>query len=129
MNGSSKRTGYAVAVVVFLSVLVVTTNVSADDLGLYCYPNPAKLDGSRLTIEFELTAESAVTLGIYTIDGSEVKTVLDGVNLEASKVNRKRWNFTNGAGDEVNPGVYVAVLRVTNSVSGEKTDRFVFILE
>jgi hypothetical protein len=129
VNGSSTRTAYAVAVLVFLSVLIVTTNVSADDLELYCYPNPAKLDGTRLTIVYELTADSTVTLRIYTIDGYEVKTVLDGVDLEASKINRKRWDFTNGAGEEVNPGVYVAVLRVTNSVSGEKTDRFVFILE
>jgi hypothetical protein len=115
----------------YLALLLLSFYIfaSADDFNLHCYPNPADLDGIRLTIAFNLPVASTVTLEIYTIEGYKLKTILNEANVDAAKVKRALWGYKDEAGEKVNPGVYVAVLRVNNSDDGEKNDKFVFILE
>lgn len=121
----------AISVSGYLALFLISIHVSAsaNDFDLHCYPNPADLDGKRLTIAFNLAMASTVTLEIYTIDGYKVKTILNEANVDAAKVKRALWGYKDETGEKVNPGVYVAVLRVNNSEDGEKNGKFVFILE
>jgi hypothetical protein len=131
MRAFSIRPIKAIPVSGYLALFLLNIYVcaSADDFNLHCYPNPASLDGKRITIAFNLPIASTVTLEIYTIEGYKVKTILNEANVDATKAKRTLWGFKDEAGEKVNPGVYVAVLRVNNSDDGEKNDKFVFILE
>jgi hypothetical protein len=68
-------------------------------------------------------------LEIYTIDGYKVKTILNNAPLEPTDAKLVEWAYRNNGGEKVDPGVYVAVLRIADPANGERTDRFVFVLE
>ncbi|MCK5642352.1 MAG: hypothetical protein KAJ19_16210 [Gammaproteobacteria bacterium] len=115
-----------VAFAILFFILAVPKVWSDDDLGLYCFPNPVISGGNGLTIAFDSTSGAVVTLEIFTIDGYNVRVLLDGVTVQVEELT---WDLTNGAGEELIPGAYVAVLRVAGLPGGEKMDRFVFIVE
>jgi|GEM_PF-1762834 len=129
MNGSYACMTWAVVFFVCVSFLFSVPDVRADDLGLYCYPNPARIRGRFLKIAFEVDAGSDVTLEIYTIDGHKVKTILNNTQVAPTDEKLVEWAYRNNGGEKVDPGVYVAVLRISDSANGERTDRFVFVLE
>ena len=129
MSGSYKCITGAVAFFVCVSFLFFVSDVRADDLGLRCYPNPARIRGRFLTVAFKVDAGSDVTLEIYTIDGYKVKTIFNNTRLEPVDAKLVEWAYRNNGGEKVDPGVYVAVLRISDSANGERIDRFVFVLE
>jgi hypothetical protein len=129
MSGSYKCITGAVAFFVCVSFLFPVPDVRADDLGLHCYPNPARIRGRFLTVTFKVDAGSDVTLEIYTIDGYKVKTIFNNTRLEPTDAKLVEWAYRNNGGEKVDPGVYVAVLRISDPVNGERTDRFIFVLE
>ncbi|UCE27322.1 MAG: hypothetical protein JSW52_00800 [Candidatus Coatesbacteria bacterium] len=122
-------------VLTVLLLISATTAISVgdawadDDLGLHCYPNPAQIRGVFLTAAFKVETNSNVTLEIYTIDGYKVKTLLDNVSLGPTEVKTVKWAYRNNGGEKVDPGVYVAVLRISDPVNGGRIDKFVFVLE
>jgi hypothetical protein len=119
----------AVAFFVCVSFLFPVPDVRADDLGLHCYPNPARIRERFLTVAFKVDADSDVTLEIYTIDGYKVKTILNNARLEPTGAKLVEWAYRNNGDEKVDPGVYVAVLWIADPVNGERIDRFVFVLE
>jgi len=129
MSGYYTRIVVSVVLLICATVAVLVADVRADDLGLYCYPNPARIYGRILTVEFKVETGSKVTLEIYTIDGYRVKTIFDNVSVEPTDAKLVDWAYRNNGGEKVDPGVYVAILRITDAVNGERTDRFVFVLE
>jgi hypothetical protein len=129
MGRSYMRINGAIALFVCVSSLFSVPDVQADDLGLYCYPNPARIRGRFLTIAFEVNVSSDVTLEIYTIDGHKVKTIMNDIRVAPTDEKLVVWAYRNNGGEKVDPGVYVAVLRISDSANGERTDRFVFVLE
>jgi hypothetical protein len=63
------------------------------------------------------------------LDAQKEKTILDSIHVEPTDTELVVWAYRNDGGEKVDPGVYVALLRINDSANGERTDRFVFVLE
>ncbi|MCI0405811.1 MAG: T9SS type A sorting domain-containing protein [candidate division Zixibacteria bacterium] len=75
---------------------------------LITYPNPFSPPAEKIQIAYRLLAASEVELKIYTLTGELVteKTYASGTG-----VNQIEWDGTNGRGETVKNGVYIAVVR------------------
>lgn len=76
------------------------------------YPNPAN---EQVNIEYELTREARVTLGIYDLSGRLLASLSEG-NVPSGK-HIVSWNGTDGSGRSIESGMYVFRLVAGNSVS------------
>ena len=65
------------------------------------YPNPFD---ETTTIEYTLTEERPVTIGVYNILGQRVRTLVNA--KKPAGLHRAQWNGTNRYGDRVGSGVY-----------------------
>jgi hypothetical protein len=74
------------------------------------YPNPFN---PTTWIEFSLPREENVTLKIYTLDGREVKTLIDGVRYSSGRY-KVQWDGTDNLGNRVASGVYIYKLKAGN---------------
>ena len=64
-------------------------------------PNPAR---TRATIRYALPSPGAVSLEIYAVDGSHVRTLFDGVEEAGEK--SRAWDGRTATGAPVSAGVY-----------------------
>jgi flagellar hook assembly protein FlgD len=60
-----------------------------------------------------LPREENVTLKIYTLDGREVKTLIDGVRYSSGRY-KVQWDGTDNFGNRVASGVYIYKLKAGN---------------
>jgi hypothetical protein len=67
------------------------------------YPNPFN---PTTWIEFYIPRDEYVTLKIYTIDGREVKTLVDNIHFSKGR-HRIQWDGTDNFGSRVASGVYI----------------------
>lgn len=83
---------------------------------LVSYPNPFSPPAEKIQIAYRLSAASEVEMKIYTLTGERVfeKTFASGAGI-----NQIEWDGTNGRGETVKNGVYIAVLR--SKTTGETT--------
>jgi hypothetical protein len=78
------------------------------------YPNPFRSGVENTTIEFYLPQASTVSLVMYDVLGSKVKTFVNGESLSAG-LQRYPWDGRNGSGSQVLSGVYYAQLTVNGT--------------
>jgi flagellar hook assembly protein FlgD len=79
------------------------------------YPNPFN---PTTAISYQLSAVSAVTLGVYDLLGREIATLVSDVQSAGSHV--ARWNGRNYRGELVASGMYLYQLRVGSLVITRK---------
>ena len=87
---------------------------SPEDLTLtevYNYPNPAN---TATNIHFKLGAGANVTIKIYTISGELVKTLVENKPYSAGTYS-EAWKLNNEQGEKVARGVYILLVKATNS--------------
>ncbi len=88
---------------------------SPEDLTLtevYNHPNPC--DSSITNLHFRLGAGASVTIKIYTVAGELVKTVVENKTYSAG-THEEVWQLDNKTGDKVASGVYILVVKASNS--------------
>ncbi|KAA3612692.1 MAG: PKD domain-containing protein [Calditrichaeota bacterium] len=78
-----------------------TSSLSGYQLG-EAYPNPFN---PETKFNFSLGANENVTLKVYNAIGQEIRTLIDGVQMNAG-VHTMLWNATNNFGESVPSGVY-----------------------
>lgn len=78
-------------------------------------PNPAF---SRAEIRFELPSAGAARVQVYALDGSLVRTLLDGVRPAGS--GSLQWDGRNEAGEPVSSGVYFVRMASPGRIAAEK---------
>ncbi|MBI3500726.1 MAG: T9SS type A sorting domain-containing protein [Bacteroidetes bacterium] len=87
----------------------------ASGLTSFAYPNPF---ADKIHIGYQLRNSSRVTVEVYTIFGSKVKTLLSkDVKAGANDV---EWNGTNDEGVKVPDGIYFYVIRAGKSENSGK---------
>ncbi len=98
--------------------IIVTSNVTAvEDENIVAskfklaqnYPNPFN---PTTTIEYELDKQSNVNLAIYNINGSVVKTLVNGTI--ATGIHKAKWDGIDDLGNNVAAGIYVYSIRTEN---------------
>jgi len=96
-------------------VIATTKSLSSPkDLTLtkvYSYPNPAN---NTTNIHFKLGADANVTIRIYTISGELVKTLVENKFYSAG-TNTELWQLNNNRGEKVARGIYILLVKATNS--------------
>jgi len=89
---------------------------------VYAYPNPTKID--NLTIKYSLpNLNHTAKLRFYNIAGELVREVKDGEiskNASSSGGCKFIWNLKNEDGDDVASGVYIYILDLEETDTGEK---------
>ena len=83
------------------------------------YPNPFAAGRDQCRISFYLAADARVTLEVYTLGGSRVKRLLDGVALDAGLHDDVAWDGRNGDGRVVRNGTYLLRISVDGPNGGE----------
>jgi uncharacterized delta-60 repeat protein len=78
------------------------TNCVAGFSDLHCYPNPFS---EKTVIEFELPSTSEISLKIFDIKGSLVRTLFDGTKSEG--IYRTIWDGKDHRGSIVSEGCYI----------------------
>lgn len=81
---------------------------------LVAYPNPFSPPLEKIQIAYRLSAASEVELKIYTLTG---ELVMEKTYASGFGVNQIEWDGTNGRGEAVKNGVYLAVIR--SAATGE----------
>ena len=76
------------------------------------YPNPFN---PATTLEFTVPHNETVTLGVYTVTGQKVRTLVSQVMQPGT--HSVVWDGTDDDGVEVSSGAYIAVLRAGSTVS------------
>lgn len=84
------------------AVVGVEDNVVSSDKQLMNYPNPFS---TSTAIKYELKAPAYVSLKVYDMTGSEVKTVFNG--YQGAGAQEIFWDAKNAQGMEVGSGSYV----------------------
>jgi hypothetical protein len=79
------------------------------------YPNPFRAGG---TLGFSVTGDAPVTLAVYDVSGSLVRTLADGA--VGPGTHRRAWDGTDNTGRPVASGVYFARLRVGREEANRK---------
>ena len=87
----------------------------------HVYPNPVNPKQSQARFNYNISNESEITIDIFTISGSHVKTVLDKVLKPAGKHTEDVWDAKNESGIEVLSGAYLCVLEAKDKVTGGTT--------
>jgi len=81
---------------------------------LSSYPNPFSPSQGAVKIDFYLDSDSRVSVKLYTVTGSHVKT-LAGKQLYPEGLNTLLWSGLNGNGKKVRNGVYLCVIKNENT--------------
>ena len=89
------------------SVFTTTAGVGLA-ASLVTYPNPFSPPGEKIQMAYRLSAASEVDLKIYTLTG---ELVMEKTYAGGSGANQIEWDGTNGRGEPVKNGVYIAVIR------------------
>ncbi|MBN2566097.1 MAG: choice-of-anchor J domain-containing protein [Candidatus Eisenbacteria bacterium] len=93
-----------------------TGSLSNDNI--YFYPNPYNPDGDQMgLIRYSLTQDGDVTIKIYDVSGSLVRTLLEDEPVGGGLQLAEEWDGKNEAGDIVANGVYFYVVE---SGSGDR---------
>lgn len=92
---------------------------SGDARVLSAVPNPFS---TRLVIAYEMSARMPVTLGIYTVDGEQVKMLVDGTTGPGT--HEAVWDGSDEQGSKMPQGTYMYRLK---SMDHETTGRIVLI--
>lgn len=87
----------------------------------HVFPNPVNPKQSQARFNYNIENESEISIEIFTISGSRVKTVLNKVIKPAGQHNEDAWDSKNESGKEVLSGVYLCVLEVKDRVTGGTT--------
>ncbi|MEI7669942.1 MAG: FlgD immunoglobulin-like domain containing protein, partial [Pseudomonadota bacterium] len=93
-------------------LLGITENaVAKNDLKSYAYPNPFE---NNVNIGYYLDTPSSVTIDIYTVYGTLVKSV---ASFETSGNHEITWDGKNNVGARSANGSYILIVRAGNSRS------------
>jgi len=76
------------------------------------FPNPFAAGHEVTSFAYSLAADARVTLKLYTPHGEAVATVVDGEQRAAGFHQTDTWDGTNGRGETVRNGVYLAEIVV-----------------
>jgi hypothetical protein len=87
----------------------------------HVFPNPVNPKQSQAHFNYNIENESEISLDIFTISGSHVKSVLNKVLKPAGLHNEDVWDSKNESGREVLSGVYLCVLKVKDKQTGVTT--------
>jgi hypothetical protein len=87
------------------------------------YPNPFAAGRENTRITYSLETASTVTLELYTIWGTHVRTLVENKPLQPGLYQNVIWNGKNDEGDVVNNGVYFLVLEVRGNEGSYTTIR------
>ncbi|MEC8914773.1 MAG: T9SS type A sorting domain-containing protein, partial [Candidatus Neomarinimicrobiota bacterium] len=79
------------------------------------YPNPFN---SKTTIQYSLPGENTVTIVIYDLKGSWIKTLIN--DRQAVGVKTLLWNGKNDAGRPVPAGIYLYTMTSGNIITTRK---------
>lgn len=94
----------------------VTVNFRASGFRLnQNYPNPFN---PETTIEYEINNDGQVTLEIFNINGSKIKTLIDGYLTKG--VYKVKWDGINDGGKKVSSGVYLYTLTFEDQLQVKK---------
>ena len=89
-----------------VSVSVATSDLDAlDGVALRAEPNPAP-GATRLTLSIGTPGEQAVTVSLFDVRGSLVRTLYEGAAADAPE--SVFWDGRDAAGQHVAAGVYLA---------------------
>ncbi|GAV25185.1 peptidase S8 and S53 subtilisin kexin sedolisin [Carboxydothermus islandicus] len=87
--------------------------------GLTINPTAVNFEnGQTLEISFNLNQMAVVTAAIYNSAGNKVKTLLNGIHLNAG-VNKITWTGTDDSGNKVAAGNYVIQITPADMISGK----------
>lgn len=87
----------------------------------HAFPNPVNPKLSQAHFNYNIENVSEVSIDIFTISGSHVKSVLNKVLKPAGLHNEDVWDSKNESGKEVLSGVYLCVLKVKDKQTGVTT--------
>jgi len=88
-----------------------------DNDSIYFFPNPFNPDSGRGTLRYRLADDGEVSIRIYDISGTLVKTLVQDERRDGGAELAEQWDGTNDDGITVANGVYLYVIE---SSSGEK---------
>lgn len=101
-------------VVAFVSLSLLCAGFCGAALtGVSSYPNPFDSRKQTATITYTLNSNQAVTIKIYSIYGTLIKTMTfdGGGSGGAQGVNNINWDGTDDAGVKTSKGLYLAVIQ------------------
>ena len=103
----------------FVPLGAVASSVQNSDIftAANSYPNPAT---EVVNINFGLKSTGNVTLKIFSAQGVEVATLLDGNTMSGNALHIMQWDVTNAAGKKVPSGVYFFRLMVNGATETGK---------
>jgi flagellar hook assembly protein FlgD len=84
---------------------------------LYNYPNPFNPEQTSTTLRYSLSKTAQVNIRIYDAGGILVKTLIEGIPMNAGDEQATPWDGRNGSGTIVANGVYFYVVQ---SSAGER---------
>lgn len=85
------------------------------------FPNPVNPKQSQVRIKYHIFSESEISINIFTINGSHVRTILDKALKPAGWHTEDTWDAKNEPGFEVMSGVYLCVLEARDRHTGATT--------
>lgn len=101
--------------------LTPTPTPAALKESFHVFPNPVNPKQAQARICYNIFSESEISINIFTINGSHVKTVLDKAIKPAGQYTGDTWDAKNEPGKEVLSGVYLCVLEVRDKATGVMT--------
>ena len=79
------------------------------------YPNPFN---SKTTIQYSLLQENKVTIILYDLKGSHIKTLIN--DRQTPGVKTLLWNGKNNTGESVHTGIYIYTMTSGNTTASRK---------
>ena len=84
----------------------------------HIFPDPVNPRQSQAHFNYNIFHDSEVSIDIFTMAGSHVRTVLDKALKTAGQHSEDVWDMKNEPGKEVLSGVYLCVLKARDKVTG-----------
>ncbi len=101
-----------------IDIYLVTLGMTADKTDVRIFPNPMK-SGERVSLVYAVDEEGVVDVGIYDINGRELKTLVKG-EKKSKGVYYVLWDGSDNNGFYLKRGVYIFFIKVNGNVVVKK---------